>query len=181
MLFFSQEAEEKRRTHAASRPVKIEVVIPANQAGIVIGRRGENIQEIQRKTQCKINFKDERKSIFAQRPFSLKIYCHRVGQISELSDFSFVFSVSTATERFLTITGPAENAQLAEILIHQTIANQPRLETVIMEIPATSVGRVIGTGGQNIRSLQGQSHCKIDIAKGGYSNEGRMPFFVRFF
>ncbi len=35
--------------------------IPAEDAGVVIGRRGENVKEVQRRTNTKISFKDERK------------------------------------------------------------------------------------------------------------------------
>ena len=91
--------------------------------------------------------------------------------------------MSTETERFISIVGPAESAQLAEILIHQTIANQPRLETVIMEIPVSCVGRVIGAGGQTIRGLQTQSQCKIDVERGsgtrGLSEKNFILNYVR--
>ena len=47
------------RSHEISRPSCIEVKIPASEAGVVIGRGGENIRDIQRKTNTKIHFKDE--------------------------------------------------------------------------------------------------------------------------
>jgi transcription antitermination factor NusA-like protein len=47
------------RNHTSSRPVAIEVRIPADQVGAIIGRGGENIKEIQRKTKTRIDFKDD--------------------------------------------------------------------------------------------------------------------------
>lgn len=42
-----------------SCPVTLTVRIEAEHAGLVIGRRGETVQQIQRKTNTKIYFKDE--------------------------------------------------------------------------------------------------------------------------
>ena len=47
------------RLHTTSRPVTIEVRIPADQVGFIIGRGGETIREIQKKTQTRIEFKDD--------------------------------------------------------------------------------------------------------------------------
>ena len=40
---------------------------------------------------------------------------------------------------------------LLQILIHQTIANQPRIERLTMFVPVACVGRIIGRQGDNIR------------------------------
>ena len=45
--------------HVSSRPMTIEVRIPQDQAGIVIGRGGQTIKEIQSRSNTRIHFKDE--------------------------------------------------------------------------------------------------------------------------
>ena len=45
--------------HTSSRPVSIDVSIPKEHIAHVIGKRGDTIKEIQRKTNTRINFKDE--------------------------------------------------------------------------------------------------------------------------
>ena len=40
---------------------------------------------------------------------------------------------------------------MAEILIHQTISQQPRLESLTMTVPGECVGRIIGRQGDTIR------------------------------
>eukprot|EP00095_Tigriopus_kingsejongensis_P000961 maker-scaffold83_size396513-snap-gene-1.19 protein:Tk00961 transcript:maker-scaffold83_size396513-snap-gene-1.19-mRNA-1 annotation:"tudor and kh domain-containing protein" len=117
---------------APARPVVVELQILAENTGLVIGRRGETVQHLQRKTNTKIFFKDE---------------------------------AATETHRVIAIKGQRTDAQLAEILIQQLIANQPRLETVVMEIPNICVGRIIGRGGDTIRDLQAMSKCKIDVER----------------
>ena len=116
----------------SSRPVAIEVKIRRCDCGLVIGKRGETIREIQQRTQTRIHFKDERE---------------------------------TETERVLVIHGNPQQAQLAEILIHQTIGNQPKLETLVLNVPGYSVGFIIGTRGDTIRDIQFTSQCKIEVEK----------------
>lgn len=52
-------SDERRRVIKTSNPVSVEMRIPIKHAGLVIGRGGETVQEIERKTETKINFKDE--------------------------------------------------------------------------------------------------------------------------
>jgi len=52
---------------------------------------------------------------------------------------------------------------LAEILIQQTIAQQPRLESLTMSVPSRCVGRIIGRQGDNIRDIQRISGARVDV------------------
>ena len=45
------------------------------------------------------------------------------------------------------------------------MANQPSEETYVLYIPSTYVGPIIGRNGENIRSLQDRSGCRIDIER----------------
>ena len=58
-----------------SKQVVIDVKIPKESVGVVIGREGSNIKEIQAKTDTRINFKDE-----------LETETHRVAGIRGLSE-----------------------------------------------------------------------------------------------
>jgi len=119
-----------RNQHISSRPMTIQVQIPVEQVGLVIGRGGENIKEIQKKTNTRIHMKDE---------------------------------LATDTIRVASITGLPDDAKLAEILIYQVIANQPKLETVEIHVRAIFIGRIIGKNGETIHSIQDRSRCKIKI------------------
>ena len=52
---------------------------------------------------------------------------------------------------------------MAEILIQQTIAQQPRLESLTMSVPSGCVGRIIGRQGDNIRDIQRISGARVDV------------------
>ena len=118
--------------HISSRPVSIDVSIPKKHIAHVIGRGGDTIKEIQRRTNTRIHFKDE---------------------------------LQTDNVRVCTIHGQPDEAQLAEILIHQTIANQPRVENLTLMIPSKAMGAIIGRNGENIRGMQSYSKCKIDVER----------------
>jgi len=125
--------EEEVQGGVTSRQVAIDVKIPKDSVGIVIGRQGSNIREIQGKTDTRINFRDE---------------------------------LETDEFRVACIRGLPDDAQMAEILIHQTISQQPRLETLTMYVPGRAVGRIIGRGGDSVREIQRVSRCKVDIERG---------------
>ena len=74
--------------------------------------------------------------------------------------------VAHEASRTLLVQGSPDDAQLAEILIHQTILNQPRMETLELQIPSEATGLVIGRNGDRIRDIQMQSRCRIDVDRG---------------
>lgn len=133
LLRREEEWRSQRQSNiSSSKQVVIDVKIPKESVGVVIGREGSNIKEIQAKTDTRINFKDE---------------------------------LETETHRVAGIRGLPADVSYAEILIHQTIANQPRLERVTMYVPVSSVGRIIGRQGDNIRVIQTVSGCKVDVER----------------
>ncbi len=87
--------------------------------------------------------------------------------------------MTTATHRVLEIRGNADDVNLAQILIDQTIANQPKVEKVEINIPNSATGRVIGMGGENLRVMQTSSKCRIHVdrdgADAGDKNEASAP------
>lgn len=140
--FMAKEEEEfRQRTmgapHVSSRPVTTELQIPHDQAGIVIGRGGQTIREIQSRTNTRIHFKDE---------------------------------LETEEFRSLSIVGLPDDVKLAEIMIYQTFANQPNQETFEMRVPAIFIGAIIGRNGENVRSMQDRSRCRIDVERSTSTN-----------
>uniref|UniRef100_A0A0K2UDK7 Tudor domain-containing protein n=1 Tax=Lepeophtheirus salmonis TaxID=72036 RepID=A0A0K2UDK7_LEPSM len=111
-------------------PSYLSIKILKEDSGVVIGRGGANIQEIEFKTSTKMHFKDE---------------------------------LETESHRVLTIRGSQENIELAEILIRQTILNQPTILVSTMKIPGKTAGVVIGKKGNNINNIRNLSRCKINI------------------
>ena len=55
---------------------------------------------------------------------------------------------------------------MAQILIHKTISQQPRQETLIIFVPDRAVGMIIGRGGDSVREIQRVSRCMVEIDRG---------------
>ncbi len=54
---FLKSRSKPSHNHKSSRPLTIDVRIPQDQAGVIIGKGGSNVREIEEKTDTKINFK----------------------------------------------------------------------------------------------------------------------------
>ena len=75
-------------------------------------------------------------------------------------------ALETDSHRVCCIRGLAEDVQMAEILIQKTIAQQPRLESLVMTVPSGCCGRIIGRQGDTIREIQRISGAKVDVERG---------------
>lgn len=73
----------------------------------------------------------------------------------------------TQEYRIVTIQGTPEAAQLAESIIHETILNQPLVLSHEMWVPATACGRIIGKGGESIRSITRTSCARVLVDSAG--------------
>jgi len=129
----SYDLEQPGSRIKTSKQVTIDVKIPKEFVGVVIGRQGSNIREIQTRTETKIHFRDE---------------------------------LETDSHRVCCVRGLAEDVQMAEILIQQTISQQPRLESLVMTVPSGCCGRIIGRQGDTIRDIQRISGAKVDVERG---------------
>ena len=67
--------ERQRGSVSSSKQVVLDVKIPKESVGVVIGREGSNIREIQATTDTRINFKDE-----------LETATHRLASIRGLAE-----------------------------------------------------------------------------------------------
>ncbi|KAK3095253.1 hypothetical protein FSP39_012233 [Pinctada imbricata] len=128
------EDQEKNKNIATSRQTVIEVKVPGKAAGAIIGRQGANIKEIQKKSGARVNFQDD----------------HQNPQSEE-------------SERTVVIRGMMENAQAAELLIREAVANIPKIETETINVPSRAIGRIIGRGGDTVRSIYRTSKARVFV------------------
>ena len=140
---------------AAANPAYSEYVVEAQMVeekgevssmyvGRVIGKGGEMIRDLQARSGCRID----------------------VDQ-----------SVPPGQPRIITYRGTRKTVdfakQLVNMLCHEHV-NEADLplgdaKREIMAVPATSVGKIIGRGGEMIRELQSRSHAKIQV---DHNNQG---------
>ncbi|ODM99995.1 Tudor and KH domain-containing protein [Orchesella cincta] len=66
-------------------------------------------------------------------------------------------------DRLCVIQGSPANVTLAESIIQKYITEQPIVYTETVTVPLSSVGRIIGRGGETIRAIQEQSKARVNI------------------
>ena len=127
---------------------------------------------------------------------SPKLISRKIWVIEKSWNFDTVNPCHIFVCRFASISGSPDDVKLAEILIYQMIANQPKLEQMdifvraiyigktgftkavqctrsrfllvkwILILSFHIIGRIIGRNGEVIRSIQDRSRCKIKVERG---------------
>jgi far upstream element-binding protein len=129
-----------------SRFPSVQVMVPQGRVGLIIGKGGETIRELQEKSGAKITVQPE-------------------GSVDPF-----------AAERAVTVCGDEESIQRAKDLIHELLTGQSRGgflggsgatltggRGTTIQIPETSVGAVIGKRAETLRTLQTMSGCRIYV------------------
>jgi len=138
----------------SSRFPSIQLAVPHARVGLVIGRGGETIRELQERSGAKVTVQQDN----ASNPMS--------------------------SDRIVTIIGDDESIGRAKQLIEDLVSGRavagslsvPNLSTSSlstarnanqMQIPESSVGAVIGKRAETLRSIQTMSGCRVTIEHSG--------------
>lgn len=75
-------------------------------------------------------------------------------------------------DRTCVIRGAPSNVTIAESLIEKFMLEQPTVYTETLTVPLSSVGRIIGRGGETIRNIQELSKARVNVeSHGHYGND----------
>jgi len=118
-----------------------QMLVPDMTVGLVIGRGGDTIRELQDKSRCHINIVSERESRNGLRPVNL------IGSIE---------SIEKARELIDEIVNNDTNAKVKA-------AGNDQMTTTIT-VPMDAVGMIIGKGGETVKEMQQLTSCKINVS-----------------
>lgn len=164
----------------------LQIMVPDRTVGLIIGRGGETIRDLQERSGCHINIVGESKSVNGLRPVNL-IGTHEAAQKAKDSIMEIVDSDSRGEG--LGGPGGAPGAPGASgggrnSAPHRT--DTPRQHGPGMGyggpgghggggghdkindsvyVPSDAVGMIIGKGGETIREMQSTTGCKINVAQ----------------
>ncbi|PIK56393.1 putative tudor and KH domain-containing protein [Apostichopus japonicus] len=110
----------------------LEIKVPREKVGAVIGREGCVINKIREATGARLKFMDHDKN--------------------------------EDGPRLLVITGKPSSALEAEQMVHKIVSSPVPLSVEFM-VPVQAVGRILGKGGANVRSIIRASGAKIRIPR----------------
>ncbi|XP_074658968.1 tudor and KH domain-containing protein-like [Tubulanus polymorphus] len=124
-----------------SRQTYIKVEVPCKLVGQIIGRQGENLKRIENESGAKLDFDRDTSSSSNRRENAEKLI------------------------RIATIRGKRENAQKAEELLRELIAEQPDIVEEHIHVPQYTIGRIIGRNGETVNGIRQTTKTRLNIEK----------------
>ncbi|RPB01007.1 eukaryotic type KH-domain (KH-domain type I) [Choiromyces venosus 120613-1] len=117
----------------------IQILVPDRTVGLIIGRGGETIRDIQDKSGCHVNIVGEAKSQNGQRPVNL------IGSPQ----------AAEGAKRLIMEIVESDNAGTGP---------PPGILTETIRVPIDAVGMIIGKGGETIKEMQSSTGCRINVS-----------------
>ncbi|KAI0541453.1 hypothetical protein GGR58DRAFT_20142 [Xylaria digitata] len=137
----------------------VQIMVPDRTVGLIIGRGGETIRDLQERSGCHINIVGESKSVNGLRPVNLIGPPHAAAQAKELileivdSDTRNGNNPDTKPSR------PPKNDNYS----HDNAGSDKINDSIY--VPSEAVGMIIGKGGETIREMQSTTGCKINVSQ----------------
>jgi far upstream element-binding protein len=130
-----------------------QILVPDRTVGLIIGRGGETIRDLQERSGCHVNIVGENKSVNGFRPVNLIGTAQQQQRAKDLI-YEIVES-DTKTGGGKTEVPPARN---------DPFSGQGNFKDSIM-VPGEAVGMIIGKGGESIKEMQNLTGCKINVSQ----------------
>jgi far upstream element-binding protein len=126
----------------------LQILVPDRTVGLIIGRGGETIRDLQDRSGCHVNIVAENQSINGMRPVNL------IGSSA---------SQQHARELIMEIVeSDQKGISVKELRTRGRDDSNEKINDSIY-VPGDSVGMIIGKGGETIRDMQNSTGCKINV------------------
>jgi far upstream element-binding protein len=147
----------------------MQIMVPDRTVGLIIGRGGETIRDLQERSGCHINIVGESKSVNGLRPVNLIGSREAAARAKD-----FIMEIVDSDSRG---DGPASGTKKPAGASRND--GPPRdytggggsgggaadKITDAIYVPSDAVGMIIGKGGETIREMQNVTGCKINVAQ----------------
>ncbi|KAL6244929.1 hypothetical protein RBB50_008457 [Rhinocladiella similis] len=145
--------EKPRGQSKATVPISkdgdsLQMMVPDRTVGLIIGRGGETIRDLQDRSGCHVNILGENKSVNGLRPVNL------IGSVS---------AQQYARDLILEIVESDQKGISIKDLHREREETQGKISETVY-VPGEAVGMIIGKGGESIRDMQNQTGCKINVS-----------------
>lgn len=140
----------------------MQIMVPDRTVGLIIGRGGETIRDLQERSGCHINIVGESKSVNGLRPVNLIGSREAAARAKD-----FIMEIVDSDSRG---DGPASgtkkppSAARNEGPPREFSGGSDKINDAIY-VPSDAVGMIIGKGGETIREMQNSTGCKINVAQ----------------
>lgn len=150
----------------------IQIMVPDRTVGLIIGRGGETIRDLQERSGCHVNIVGENKSVNGLRPVNLIGSKHAADMAKDL-----IMEIVESDTRGGNNGGGGAAAAAAAPAPHvggrgydsyqsgaSGFGGGDKINDKIM-VPSDAVGMIIGKGGETIKDMQNQTGCKINVTQ----------------
>lgn len=148
----------------------MQIMVPDRTVGLIIGRGGETIRDLQERSGCHINIVGESKSVNGLRPVNL-IGSREAAAVAKDAIMEIVDSDSRgdgqAAAKKISLGRPDARSEPPprEYGGGGGGGGGPDKVNDAIYVPSDAVGMIIGKGGETIRDMQNNTGCKINVAQ----------------
>ncbi|CBX93543.1 hypothetical protein IAQ61_009233 [Plenodomus lingam] len=145
-----------------------QIMVPDRTVGLIIGRGGETIRDLQERSGCHVNIVGENKSVNGLRPVNLigspAAAAHAKELIMEIVD-SDTKQMDANNQQQSQQQAP-QNARRDNFDAYGGAGAAPagKINDSIL-VPSDAVGMIIGKGGETIKTMQSDTGCKINVSQ----------------
>ncbi|MCJ1309126.1 hypothetical protein MMC25_002781 [Agyrium rufum] len=134
-----------------------QIMVPNRTVGLIIGRGGETIRDLQEKSQCHVNIVGPDKAINGLRPINL------IGtpQAASMAKELILEIVESDTKN----GGQAQGGPPQRDQGRNEYGGDSERITDTLVVPSEAVGMIIGKGGETIKDMQSTTGCKINVSQ----------------
>ena len=135
----------------------MQIMVPDRTVGLIIGRGGETIRDLQERSGCHVNIVGEQKSVNGLRPVNLIGSREAAAKAKDLI-MEIVESDSkslASKERAPGQRDPTRDAGYG--------GGTEKINDSIF-VPSEAVGMIIGKGGETIKDIQSTTGCKVNVS-----------------
>ncbi|KAI1003727.1 hypothetical protein K3495_g4483 [Podosphaera aphanis] len=150
----------------------MQIMVPDKTVGLIIGRGGETIRDLQERSGCHVNIVGEQKSVNGLRPVNLIGSREAAARAKDLIMEIVESDSKTATgkERVSAQRDAPRDAAYGGNSSAYSMSGGDKISDSIF-VPSEAVGMIIGKGGETIKDIQITTACKINVSPQSGSGE----------
>ncbi|KAH8677528.1 hypothetical protein BX600DRAFT_130544 [Xylariales sp. PMI_506] len=138
----------------------MQIMVPDRTVGLIIGRGGETIRDLQERSGCHINITSESKSVDGLRPVNLIGTREQTAQAKE-----YILEIVDSDSRSVNNGGSKPERPHKTDLGRDNGPGAGEKINDAIYVPSEAVGMIIGKGGETIREMQNSTGCKINVSQ----------------
>lgn len=139
----------------------VQIMVPDRTVGLIIGRGGETIRDLQERSGCHVNIVGEQKSVNGLRPVNL------IGSreaATRAKDLIMEIVESDSKNAASKGQAPAQRDNPGQGSSFGNSGNGGDKAADSIYVPSEAVGMIIGKGGETIKDIQATTGCKINVS-----------------